>query len=109
MQLDNFIKEALKDIMNAVAEAQKEITSGEIIPKTIDNFKCVETGISSIQTIDFEVTVTTDKKYGGEGKLSVVAGVIGGNTKAFFNKNSGYVGKLHFKIPIKFQPNINQG
>ena len=45
------------------------------------NFKAVETGISQVQAVDFEVTVRADKKEGSEAKLNVVAAVIGGGVK----------------------------
>lgn len=101
--LKNFIKEALKDVMDGVQEAQREIEHGEIIPsvneKSPDN---VNSGFTSYQTIDFEVSVTTVEKEGSEAKLSVVAAVIGGHLKGDSSNTSGHVAKLGFKVPIRF-------
>jgi len=103
MELRNFIKEALKDIMGGVADAQKEIADGVVVPPTADSFKSVETGISNIVPVEFEVTVTTDEKAGSEAKLSVVAAVVGGHVKGDSSNASGHVGKLSFKVPVKFE------
>ncbi|MDB4257247.1 hypothetical protein N9818_00165 [Arcobacteraceae bacterium] len=103
MELKNFIKEALKDVMDGVKEAQSEIKHGEIIPpineETLQN---VSSGFTSYQTIDFEVSVTTVEKEGSEAKLSVVAAVIGGHVKGDSSNTSGHVAKLGFKVPIRF-------
>jgi hypothetical protein len=104
MELRDFIKEALKDIMGGVADAQNEISSGSIVPRTSDSFQSVETGISNIQPIQFEVTVSTGEKSGSEAKLSVVAAVIGGNVKGDSSNSSGHVARLAFKVPVKFSP-----
>lgn len=102
MNLRDFIKQALMDIVGAVQDAQKEITGGEIVPAVNDSFKSVETGISHIQPIEFDVSVNADTKSGSEAKLSVVAAVIGGNVRGQSNASSGHVASLKFKIPVKF-------
>lgn len=102
MKLKEFISQALQDIMGGVLEAQEKISDGIIIPSVSDSFKSVETGISDIQPIDFEVSVTADEKAGSEAKLSVVAAFIGGNIKGQTNQSAGHVAKLRFKIPVKF-------
>jgi len=100
MNLRDFIREALTDIVGAVEDAQNAIKNGTIVPEVSDNFKCVETGISNFQPIEFEVSVITDEKSGSEAKLSVVAAVVGGNIKGQSNTSSGHVAKLRFKIPV---------
>ena len=102
MELRDFIKEALKDILGGIECAQNEISSGEIIPNVTDTFQAVDAGISNIQTIDFEVTVTTDEKKGSEAKLNVIAAVIGGSVSGNSSNSNAYAGKLSFKIPVNF-------
>lgn len=100
MELRNFIKEALKDILGGIEDAQSEITSGEIVPNVTDTFQAVEAGISNIQTVNFEVTVTTDEKQGSEAKLNVVAAFVGGGVSGQSSNSNAYAGKLSFKIPV---------
>lgn len=70
MELKDFVKEAFKDILNAVSEAQDEITNGEIVPQTNTSIATINTGVSNIQTVDFEVTVSADETTGSKTKCS---------------------------------------
>lgn len=101
MNLREFIKEALVDIVGAVEDAQASIKIGKIVPKVNKNYKSVETGISEIQGVDFEVSVVADEKSGNEAKLNVVAAVVGGGVKGQSNKGTEHAAKLKFKIPIE--------
>jgi len=102
MELKEFISKALQDIIGGVIDAQEKVPKGFIIPNVVNNFKSIESGISDIQTVEFEVSVIADKKTGSEAKLSVVAAVIGGNVKGSLNQSTSNVSKLSFKIPIQF-------
>jgi hypothetical protein len=102
MELRKFVSQALCDIADGVLDAQKRIEGGELIPDVADTFKSVETGISGVQPIDFEVAVTTEEKSGSEAKLSVVAGLIGGNVKGSSGLTNAHVATLRFRIPIRF-------
>lgn len=102
MELRNFVNQALCDIADGVLDAQRSIKGGELIPRVNESFKSVETGISAVQTIDFEVAVTTEEKSGSEAKLSVVAGLIGGNVKGSSGSTNAHVATLRFRIPIRF-------
>ena len=100
MDLRDFIKQALLDIIGAVQDAQEHITAGEIVPPVSNSFHSVEIGISHVQPVEFDVSVTTDNKSGSEAKLSVVAAVVGGHVKGQSNTSTGHVANLKFKIPI---------
>ena len=108
MELRNFIKEALKDILGGIEDAQDEITSGEIVPTVSDTFQSVDAGISNYQTVNFEVTVTTDEKQGREAKLNVVAAIVGGGVSGQNSNSSAYAGKLAFKIPVSLPRHKNK-
>jgi hypothetical protein len=99
MELKNFIKKTLSDIIEGVSEAKSEITKGIIIPNTDDR---PQTGFSYIQKIDFEVSVNVIEKEGSEAKLSVVAAVLGGHVKGDNSNTSGHSAKLNFTIPIQY-------
>jgi len=102
MELRDFISTALLDIVGAVQDAQAKTPTGTIVPDDIvDDFKAVETGISDVQSIEFEVTVSADKRSGSEGKLSVVAAVVGGGIKGESSKSDGHAASLKFRIPVR--------
>ena len=101
MELRKFIKEALVDIIGAVTDAQAEIELGEIVPDVGDTFKSVETGINEVQSIDFEVTVTTEKHAGSEAKLNVVAAIVGGGVKGQSDSGTEHASRLRFKVPVR--------
>jgi hypothetical protein len=62
MELRKFIKTALLDIVGGVTDAQNEITSGDIVPNGINqSFKAIEHGISELQSVDFEVSVSAEE------------------------------------------------
>ena len=106
LELKTFIKEALKDIIEAVEEAQSEIKSGEIAPNVGSSFKSIELGINDIQPVEFEVTIDANEQEGSSAKLNVVAAFIGGNIQGQSNSASSHAAKLKFNIPVRLpKPN----
>lgn len=102
MELRKFIASALCDIIGGVQDAQQVAPNGAIIPKVSSSFQSVETGISDIAPVEFEVTVTADEHAGGEAKLSVVAALVGGVAKGQLDTASGHVARLTFRVPVKY-------
>jgi hypothetical protein len=101
MDLKDFISQTLVDIIEGIKAAQEKTQPGCIVPALIArNFKAVETGISQVQAVDFEVTVRADKKEGSEAKLNVVAAVIGGGVKGESGKTGGHAATLKFRVPV---------
>jgi hypothetical protein len=101
MNLRNFVSQALLDIIGAVEDAQKQATSGAIVPGGVKkSFDSIRTGVSELQAVDFEVTVRADERAGSEAKLSVVAAVIGGAVKGDSAKSGGHASTLKFRVPI---------
>jgi hypothetical protein len=101
MDLREFISRALCDIVNGVKDAQKETDKGTIVPGVSSSFKAIETGISELTAIEFEVTVKTDERSGSEAKLNVVAAFVGGGVKGESDTSSGHAAKLKFRVPVK--------
>ena len=101
MELRTFIKEALVDIVGGVTDAQSELETGEIVPAVSDSFKSVETGISELQSVEFEISVTTEDHKGSEAKLSVVAAVVGGGVKGESGSGAEHAARLSFKVPVR--------
>ena len=102
MELRTFGKETLKDVLGGIHDAQAEIEYGEVVPQlNEEGWKGLETGLTSFQAIDFEVSVNAVEKEGSEAKLSVVAAVIGGHVKGDSSNVAEHTAKLSFKVPIK--------
>jgi hypothetical protein len=104
MDLRDFISQALVDIISGVADAQKKIPDGEIVPNVAKTFTAVEHGVSDIQSVGFEVTVRADEREGSEAKLNVVTAIIGGGVKGEIGKSGGHAATLSFKVPIRLPP-----
>ena len=102
MELRTFVKQTLKDVLGGIHDAQAEIEHGEVVPQlNEEGWKGLETGLTSFQAIDFEVSVNAVEKEGSEAKLSVVAAVIGGHVKGDSSNVAEHTAKLSFKVPIK--------
>lgn len=102
MELRKFISQSLVDIIGGVQDAQESTRTGCVIPVVVNNFKAVDSGISEVQVVDFEVSVRADQRAGSEAKLSVAAAVIGGGVKGESGKSGGHVATLKFRVPIRF-------
>ena len=102
MELKTFIKETLKDIIGAVQEAQEELNKGLIVPPLKEDYwKGIETGFTSYQSIEFEVSVNAVEQEGSEAKLNVLAAVVGGGVKGDSSSTAERTAKLSFRIPVK--------
>ena len=102
MELKTFITQTLTDIVEGVADAQKKLPDNCVIPAVKNLYKSVETGISEIQAIEFEVSVRADEHKGSEAKLTVVAAFFGGQVKGNSRIENGHSAVLRFKVPVKF-------
>ena len=100
MELKEFIAQALCDIVAGVKEAQSKTDKGTIVPAVRNSNKAVEMKISSLTTVDFEVTVNTVKRAGSEAKLNVVAAFVGGSVKGESASSDGHAAKLSFRVPV---------
>ena len=102
MELRAFISQALVDLVFAVQDAQERTPAGTVVPWGVNNdCPSIETGISGVQGVEFEVTVKADERQGSEAKLSVVAAVVGGSVKGDSGKSGGHAATLRFRVPIK--------
>ncbi|MGX9725773.1 MAG: hypothetical protein ACTFAK_00170 [Candidatus Electronema sp. VV] len=102
MELRTFIHKALTDIIGGVQDAQTTTPTGSVIPYVKSSYESVKTGISEVQSVEFEVVVRVDEKTGSESKLNVVAAFVGGGIKGESGTASGHSASLKFRVPIKF-------
>lgn len=102
MELKTFVKTALLDIIEAVQDAQTETPAGAIVPEGINrSFKSVEHGVSELQAVDFEVSVTAGEAKGSEGKLGVVTAIVGAGVAGKSSTESSNCSRLKFRIPVQ--------
>lgn len=110
MELKDFVKESIKNIMDGVSEAQEELQSGKVAPHfSTHALGWYESGLSNRQLIDFEVSVNAIEKEGSEAKLNVVAAVVGGGVKGDSSSTASHTAKLQFKVPVEFPEGSQQG
>lgn len=109
MDLRAFITQALCDIAGGVNDAQSRAEGVQIVPRVSGSFRSVETGISDIQSVEFEVAVSTTENKGREAKLSVVAGLVGGGVQGNSEASSAHAATLRFRVPVRFQQSAQQG
>jgi hypothetical protein len=102
MDLQDFVSQALSDIVNGVKKAQELAGAGVICPDGLETDDAVKAGISTISPVEFQVSVRTDERKGSEAKLSVVAAIVGGHVKGESGSNSGHVATLSFRVPVRF-------
>lgn len=101
MELQEFITRSLTDIHEGVRAAQKALPPGVVVPAVRSAYRSVETGISELQSVKFEVAVQVEEEKGKSAKLSVVAGLFGGNLSDNSKQQHGHTGTLTFSIPIR--------
>lgn len=100
MELREFVAAALLDIIGGVQDAQNKVTEATIVPPMGDNIRLTEKGFGRRQTIEFEVAVRTEETDQAQAKLSVVAGLLGGNVAGGTTSSQNYAAKLSFRIPV---------
>ncbi|MEZ8120312.1 hypothetical protein ACED30_12450 [Vibrio splendidus] len=101
MELRKFISTSLKDILGGISDAQAEVEHGEVVPQMDEDWETVKTGLTSYQTVEFEVCVNAVEKEGTEAKLSVVAAVIGGHVKGDSSHSATHSATLKFSVPVR--------
>lgn len=110
MDLKEFIKTALVDIVSAVRETQEEVKEYATIAPLMTSSKDTPTiqmkdGVAHISNIDFDVAVITETKENTENGINAgikVAGIF--NAGGGFNNNatdiSQNVSRIRFSIPV---------
>lgn len=114
MELKEFVKTVLKDVIEAVEESRDEIKGGKVSPEISHKGRTfileiaqkydyhVDTN-SYFQNLEFDIAVTTESmaQSGGKAKVNVMGLVeVGGDSgKATTNTN---VSRIKFHVPIAF-------
>lgn len=101
MELQEFITKSLTDIHAGIQAAQRTLPPGFVVPTVRSDYRSVVTGISELQSVKFEVAVEAVEENGKSAKLSVVAGLFGGNLASQSKRQQGQSGVLTFSVPIR--------
>lgn len=110
MELKEFIKTALTDIVSAVRETQKEVKEyATIAPLMTQGEKgsaiLMKDGVAHVSNIDFDVAVTTETKENTENGIKAgikVASVfnLGAGSKGDSTETSQNISRIRFSIPV---------
>jgi len=109
MELQEFITKSLTDIHEGVQAAQQKLPPGFVVPSVKSHYRSVETGISELQSVRFEVAVEAVEEKGKSAKLSVVAGLFSGSLADQSKRQQGHSGVLTFSIPIRLPVSESEG
>ncbi len=110
LELKEFIQEALVQIVKGVKNAQEDIkeTNAEISPTGLHFTKEGETriifkpGRGIVQTVEFDVAITTIKDAEGRAQVGVPIGDTGLGIGGSKGKKEEYVNRIKFTVPILF-------
>lgn len=110
MELKEFIKTALTDIVSAVKETQEEVKEYATIAPLMTigertSAIVMKDGVAHISNIDFDVAVTTETKENAENGIKAgikVASVfnIDAGSKGGATESSQNISRIHFTIPV---------
>jgi hypothetical protein len=110
MDLDQFIKEALINIVSGIEEAQKIVVSQNafINPFGIQ-YNLNDTkgeGISleghKTSTIEFELSVMVEESSAAQGKIGIKAGLFNVGAGGDLKNSNNSINKIKFSIPVLF-------
>jgi len=102
MELHEFVRETLTQIINGVVEAQNskivQDNKAEIVPYSVssDNAKITN------RNIEFDIVVTTQSENATKSGMGVFVGPVGVGTQAKINSNDSLQNRVKFSVPIVF-------
>lgn len=110
MELKEFIKTALTDIVSAVKEVQEDVKEYATIAPLMgtgnkESAILMEDGVAHISNIDFDVAVTTEAKENAENGIKAgikIASIlnIGVGSKGDETESNQNISRIRFSIPV---------
>lgn len=104
MELKVFVTETIKEIIEGVVAAQKQI-----IPQlnhSSDGF--VQIGSGNLSNIDFDISVTSSETDGSENKAGVFIKVLDIGHKNISTNNNTSTNRIKFSVPVSFPTQANK-
>jgi hypothetical protein len=109
MELKDFIKGTLIEIVSGVKEAQNTISDTGAYINPMVNVSNSQRSIASygghksaIYDVDFDIAVTASDSSGAKGGIGVFLGGVGIGTKADLNETNVSQNRIKFQVPISY-------
>ena len=90
------------DVVNGVKDAQEATEAGTIVPEGSLREPWVSLGVTKVQTVEFEVVVTTEESTGKDAKIGIVSGILSGGVSGKSASDSSNQSKLKIRVPVCF-------
>jgi hypothetical protein len=109
MELKEFIKETLVEILNGVSEAQAELTTieAEINPRRkFGKEERERTSMSEhhcpVYDVDFDIAVTVTEGQEAKARIAVFTGIFGSGVGADIKSANVSQNRIKFRVPISY-------
>jgi len=114
MELKDFVKETLSQIVSGIHSAQLSVGSmGAIVnPKAITQREGIlyladgTSDLRTVQMVDFEVSLTHTQDDEARGGIAVLFGAIGIGAQGKTETGSSAVNRVKFSVPVRFPPHL---
>ncbi len=108
MELQEFVKSAILDIIEGVRDAQTANTTDAVINAVSDSR---DIGTRQVIKVDFDVVLTVRQTTSGGGRLEVsAANIIDGELEGSVGKDSSNMSRVRFSLPVRFpSPSRSEG
>lgn len=111
MELREFVKESLIQIVRGVSDAQIDLASskslGSISPEIRNSRDALESkGIlltpegTPVQTVEFDVSVTATEGTGTKGSIGIAVGFLGLGSQGQSSQANANTSRLKFSVPL---------
>ena len=107
MELKDFIKGTLAELIDAVIESQEYVKGkgAEINPYEYGKVERTKTGNDTlIYKVDFDIAVTVTDSSGAKGGIGVFVAGLGIGTKGETAESNIAQNRIKFQIPVSFPP-----
>lgn len=106
MQLDEFIKSTLRQIIHGVRDAQKELAAdGAAVNPTVRSApagRLVHSTGTILQDVEFDIALTVSETDQSGAGVRVGVAWIGGKVDAGSNRERSEVSRIKFVVPVAF-------
>lgn len=114
MELNDFVSQAIVQIVRAVIDAQKQLegTNALVNPsmKYLDKESteiAADRGGHVVSEIQFDIAVTATSASGAKGGIGVVSGVFNLGSRITSDRATETISRLKFSVPIMFPVHNN--